>query len=111
MSTDLVFDVSVALLRGATLLAPRFSVGPYRLATDDGEQRFACLDKAGHVVTAREEWDEIESHVDVDRSGWAAERLRREAHDWTAFGAARAFVAAAGEEDAAISLERAKEAA
>jgi hypothetical protein len=93
VSSVLIFQVATALLTGATLTTPRASVGPYRLATDSAAvARFACLDLQGAVVDAREAWVEIECHVPEDREGWAAEREVRTAHDWSAFGAARAFV-------------------
>lgn len=106
MTTDLIFRVSVALLTGATLLASTASVGPYRRATDGAGLRFACLNLRGSLITAREEWDEIASQVKADRIGWSASRVPIARHDWSAFAAARAFVAVVGASEAELAIKR-----
>lgn len=90
-----VADVAAALCMGVTLLAGAYSVGRYHEATID-ELRFACLDLRGGVVEAVE----VERHV-VDL--WAPME-ETERHDWSAFGAAKAFVDQVGLEAAAAAL-------
>ncbi len=95
MSHAAIFAVCVALLRGAILMTPTHSVGPVRAATDpDGSLRFA--------VISAEDGERAGWHI-VDRltdfrwgPGWDPEAF----DDWSAFGAARLFVAEVGEEAA-----------
>lgn len=86
-----IATVAVALCRGAVLLAPEFTVGPYRLAADPQGERFAVLDCAGEVCVFSEQWKaayEVHGFVDYQTEF---------APDYTAFGAAWAFVCLAGE--------------
>lgn len=110
MTAALIFDVAAALLKGASLTASSATVGPYQFDVDD-ILRFACVDAAGKLVSAREEWDETRIHVATDRKGWSSEAMAVSRHDWSAFGAARAFVAVVGEVETARILSRLLEAA
>jgi hypothetical protein len=86
MNADLVFRVAVAISRGAVLFAGRISVGPF------GPGRWACLDSRGRPILSGEERPAIRIQVPADRSGWSAVQVWEAAHDWSAFGAALAFV-------------------
>lgn len=75
-------------------MTPTASVGPYRFATDGDEIRFACLLLRGDAVWSPERWlecGEVQSQ-----------------QDWSAFGAAKAFVDTVGEAEAirAANYER-----
>lgn len=100
-SFDLLLAVAVAITRGAILMSPAWSVGPYLdVSTAPGESRFACLDLQGVPSRAFETWDE-------------AYLLRGEVRheeqygtDWSAFGAARMFLACAGPKAVEEALAR-----
>lgn len=81
---ELTMRVSVALLRRATLVTPRFTVGRYSGPCAPDGLAFACIDHRGGVVPS----PEIEERA---TSLYLVSRIER--HDWSAFGAARAFVA------------------
>lgn len=81
---ELTMRVSVALLQGATLVTPRFTVGRYSGPGAPDGLAFACIDHTGAVVPSTE----VEEHA---TSLYLVKRIEK--HDWTAFGAARAFVA------------------
>lgn len=76
---ELTTRVAVALLRGATLVTPRFTVGRYSGKGAPEGLAFACVDGTGAVQASPEV--ELRAYANVYR------------HDWTAFGAASAFVA------------------
>ncbi len=82
-----VTAVAAALLCGAVLMAPEYSVGPYHLLTDGAGavvERFACLDRGGAPCVFSEVWAEpllIGDEVYLDD---------QYGPDWTAFGAALA---------------------
>lgn len=103
MTHALTFKVAVALLAGRALLTPSHSVGRYQTATTT-ELRFACLDLQGGVVPVGEAWDEGRAWAESDRRGWSARLEPQHQHDWSAFGAARAFVAACSTEDVKRAL-------
>jgi hypothetical protein len=103
VSHALTFKVAVALLAGRVLLSPSHSVGRYQTATTT-ELRFACLDLQGGVVHVGETWDEARAMAESDRRGWSAQFEPQHQHDWSAFGAARAFVAACSAEDVERAL-------
>jgi hypothetical protein len=102
----LVFAICAALFRGAILMTPKFSVGPYRLASDRADVcRFVCLDTAGAPKPWHEEWSAPGSQGSaMSRVYW--QRIELDGDDWTAFGAASSFVDRAGEDQARIALAR-----
>jgi hypothetical protein len=100
MSAALITRVAVALLQGAVLLSRSWSVGPYHLTTDPPDSlRFACLDLQGVPSCASEEYREVVLVV-----GLYVDSEDRYAEDWTAFGAARMFMALAGPTAAEAAL-------
>jgi hypothetical protein len=103
----LVFAICVALCRGAILFTPSFSVGPYRTATDSDEAcgRFACLDLTGGPKPSFETWT-VPGSVGSVFASVVYCRVTLEAEDWSAYGAASAFVDRVGEDQARIALAR-----
>jgi hypothetical protein len=103
----LVFAICVALCRGAILMTPSFSVGPYRTATDSDEAsgRFACLDLTGGPKPPYDTWT-VPGSVGSAFASVVYCRVTLEAEDWSAFGAASAFVDRVGEGHARLALLR-----
>lgn len=99
---DCVRDVAQAIVQGAILITRRHSVGRYRMATDRDQVRFACLDRRGAVMPV----DEVEPHA---TSLYTQYETRR--HDWSAYGAALAFVEVEGTASARRALQKAARAA
>lgn len=91
-----VANVASAILSGAVLMTPTHSVGRYVLATDN-ELRFACLTLQGSPV----ESPEVEEHAVS-----FYEKTTETRHDWSAFGAAKAFVDEVGTIGAERALRR-----
>lgn len=86
--SECVADVAAAITRGAVVMSPSHSVGRYAVATERRRKlRFACLTLRGSVVGS----PEVEEHA---VSFWA--KVTETQQDWTAFGAAKAFVDAVG---------------
>jgi len=82
--SELAMRVAIALCRGATLVTPRFTVGRYKgLGAPPDADSYACIDAAGTVVAS----PEVEERV---LTLYARTRIER--HDWSAAGAAKAFV-------------------
>lgn len=105
MNLEIVCKASAVLAMGGILMSGEFSAGPFREACDPPDAaRFACLTLRGEIVPIAEEWDEIEIQFEGDRKGWSARRRERVSHDWSSYGAALAFVAAAGEFEAANAI-------
>ena len=106
MSAQLITAIAIALLRGATLLSRNYSAGPHRDA-DDARRvlRFACCNLRGEPFPSSEEWEE------AYLAGTEVDYLDAARDDWTAFGAARAFVALAGRLRAADALKELEEGA
>lgn len=96
--SDCVFRVASAISRGAVVMSPTRSVGRYATATDaPGELRFACLTLQGSLV----ESPEVEEHA---LSFY--EKTTETRQDWSAFGAAKAFVDEVGTGGAQRALRR-----
>lgn len=96
MSHALVFQVCAALMSGARLVTSSHSVGPgdfngrlcFACRTDDGGIRFV----PEHV--RRFEFEEVYSRASRKTVVVADEVHPTAHHDWSAFGAAKAFVEA-----------------
>lgn len=95
---EAVFAVAVALTRGATLVGTVYTVGRVHEAIVQGVHRYACLDLRGSPVSV----PEIERHA---TSLYTFDETER--HDFTAAGAAFAFVRVEGHARAAKALKRA----
>jgi hypothetical protein len=94
---EAVFAVATAITIGATLLGAAHSVGAYREATV-AELRFGALDRRGAVLLSIE----TEEHATGLYTVATTER-----QDWSAAGAARAFVLAEGVQGAVTALRKA----
>lgn len=95
---ELVSRVAAAITRGAVVMSTMCSVGRYATATDPpGSLRFACLTLTGSVVEALE----VEEHA---VSFW--EKTTEARQDWSAFGAAKAFVDQVGVKAAERALRK-----
>lgn len=105
MSSALVFEVAVLISVGAVLRTRTHVVG---WVTD--RPRFACVDATdGKLIAAPEHWDETTSDGRKDdRQGKGAVWVKRTRQDWSAFGAARAFVGACKEADVKRAIKRAR---
>lgn len=85
---QVIADVSAALLLGCVLMTPSHTVGRRCLAySADDVLEFECVDLRGLLMESLE----VEQHA---LSAWETETIERQ--DWTAFGAAKAFVDAVG---------------
>lgn len=102
-SSDAVQAVATALLAGRRLRCRGFLAEGG--ATEDG-CAFVCLDAQDELVRVTE----VEEHA-LDAAGWSIRRTERQ--DFSAFGAAKAFVSSVGPRAAlaaANAVLRAKEA-
>lgn len=96
--SDCVLRVAAAITRGAVVMSPTRSVGRYATATDaPDELRFACLTLQGSVVDA----PEVEEHALSFH-----EKTTETRQDWSAFGAAKAFVDEVGTGGAQRALRK-----
>ncbi len=88
----LTFRVAVALVQGAMLQGGGVTARPFEPKRFRG--RFICHDRAGGLVDAPELHDETTSMASAgeDRRGAGCVWVTRTRHDWSAYGAARAFV-------------------
>lgn len=103
MSADLIFQVATLISKGAVLRTKTHDVG---WVTD--RPLFACR-KRGVIVESLEAWDETTSDGrEHDRRGNGAVWVKRTRQDWSAFGAARAFVGACKESDVERAIKRAR---
>lgn len=105
-----VFQVAALISTGVTLRADGFTVGPYEL----GGAAWSCVDGLGQPVPVVECWSETEPFFSPITgqpipalSGMRPEEQR----DWSAFGAAKAFVEKVGEKPALKACESARKAA
>lgn len=99
----LLFRIAAAITTGAVLVHGAYSVGPYGAALP-GPARWACV-RRGEVVPVVERTPVVESLCERDRSGWSADWRYVESHEWSAYGAALAFVCAVGERAAMRALK------
>lgn len=85
-TAQLIADVAIALTAGATLISKTHTVGR-RCIADSDSLEFECVDRDGN----------LEESLEIERravSLWECDETARQ--DWTAFGAAAAFVRAVG---------------
>lgn len=95
---ECVARIATEITLGAVVMSPTRSVGRYACANDAaGELRFACLTLQGSLV----ESPEFEEHA---LSFW--EKSTETRQDWTAFGAAKAFVDEVGTGGAQRALRK-----
>lgn len=87
MTHDLVFRVAVALLAGAHLATKTHEVGSHTRSLS----WFACWHRAGDVVYAPEHV-RVFTPVELRPGKVILDEDIHVAHDWSAYGAARAFV-------------------
>ena len=95
---DTLFQVAAEISMGTILLSRSHSVGPYRVALREPAQ-WACLDRTGMPIDILEEWEHAVSLF---------ETARFTRPDRSAFGAAKAFIAAVGEKAARHALDNAR---
>jgi hypothetical protein len=106
----LIAKVAAHLIAGGTLSTHRHVVGPHRGAFDGlGEARFACAAHSGMLIDAWEAWDEAESPREDDRRGNLAAFVPQRRRDWSAFGAARAFVSVSNPNEVEKAIRISKE--
>jgi hypothetical protein len=98
--TALVFAIAVAITGGAVLLAPGASVGAVRRAASP--LRYAVIVDPGGVIVPGVELEPV-----AVEAPWGVDLVSEPRDDWSAFGAARAFVDMVGAEWAARALGRA----
>jgi hypothetical protein len=104
--TDVLLQVAAAISMGGILMTPTHSVGPYRIATSR-QALWACLDKQGAPLTQHQvtrKW-EPDPHLPYPRDLMFLADEDVWEQDWSAFAAARAFVAAVGERKARAALK------
>ncbi|WP_272422283.1 hypothetical protein [Polyangium jinanense] len=95
---DAISKVSGAILCGATLVTETYLVGP--LPTGEELAKFGCKSvRDGRMIEVFQAFDE--GGLD-DRGPYAVTHRER---DWSAFGAARAFVDSVGPKNAVRALE------
>lgn len=103
MSADLIFQVSALLTR--TYVTTRSHAAFF----DKSRGGFVCLDLKGRLVESLEAWDETTSDGRPhDRRGNGCVWVTRARQDWSAFGAARAFVSACKAADVERAIKRAR---
>ncbi len=103
MSADLIFQVSALLTQ--TYVTTRSHTAFF----DKGRGGFVCLDLKGRLVESLEAWDETTSDGRPhDRRGNGCVWVARARQDWSAFGAARAFVGACKAADVERAIKRAR---
>lgn len=107
MPRHAVSEISIALTLGATLQARGFTAGPL------GAGLFACTDKDQNPVVELEVEQVTVPFFTKDGKAIPAlsHFLEEERRDFTAFGAARAFVKKVGDRSALAALDRARKAA
>lgn len=114
---DVLLSVAAAISTGAILVTPTHSVGPYRIATSDSAL-WACLSKNGEPLIVSQEARRWVLHPAARRRVALGERIdilssmeldSEWSRDWSAFAAARIFVATVGEQQARRALRRHEE--
>ena len=107
MSADLVFQVAALLTGGAIVYTHTHSAQAFDPKRHPG--RFVCLTRSNDVVESLEAWDETTSDGRPhDRRGNGCVWVTRARQDWSAFGAARAFVSACKAADVERAIKRAR---
>ncbi len=109
LDSDVIREVSIELVRGATLAVEKdgelpiaISVGVYA-ASDKDQIRYACVqNRRGLPLVGSEEWD-----VSDPRNPLIYSRTCT-SEDWSAFGAARTFVCFVGRVRAREALRKAR---
>lgn len=93
----LVLAICMEISRGLIIVTRNFSVGPYRRAVG-AEWIWACLDRQGDPVLVTHRVPHLVAVIGLpyplDLMRYRVED--REEQDWSAFGAARAFVKSIG---------------